>query len=154
MSVVNEQKEKKWIHCFDDIRVLLFIVAISDFNLTQREEEINRLDDALNLFKEIISMEWFQNTAIILFLNKIDIFQQKIKVFELSDHFPDYHGRTPEDASKFIKNKFLQLGKFHCHSKTIYHHFTCATETKQISVVVKCVEDIVLQSNLFAHKLM
>lgn len=38
------------------------------------DNAVNRLVEALNLFEEVCSSRWFENTSIILFLNKRDIF--------------------------------------------------------------------------------
>ena len=45
----------------------------------------------------------------ILFLNKKDIFDEKIQYFDLKDHFPDFHGKFCDslEAKDFILEKFL-----------------------------------------------
>lgn len=43
----------------------------------------NRLEEALNLFEEICNSKWFENTSIILFLNKEDLFRDKIAVKDI-----------------------------------------------------------------------
>ena len=52
----------------------------------------NRMDESKALFKTIITYPWFQNTSIILFLNKTDILQEKITKSHLVDYFPAYQG--------------------------------------------------------------
>lgn len=44
------------------------------------------------LFKTIISYQWFQESSIILFLNKTDILKEKISTSHLEDYFPEYTG--------------------------------------------------------------
>lgn len=48
------------------------------------------MHESLTLFGEIINNRWFQNTSIILFLNKKDLFQNKIKKVDLRVCFPEY----------------------------------------------------------------
>ena len=52
----------------------------------------NRMDEALRLFNSILNNKWFLDTSVILFLNKKDLFQEKIKERPLTDCFPDYRG--------------------------------------------------------------
>ena len=48
--------------------------------------------ESLALFTAIISNDWLRASSVILFLNKKDIFEEKIKYFDLVNYFPDYGG--------------------------------------------------------------
>jgi len=50
------------------------------------------MDEALRLFNSILNNKWFLETSVILFLNKKDLFEQKIKEKPLPDIFPDFRG--------------------------------------------------------------
>lgn len=52
------------------------------------------MEESMALFKTIISYEWFKDSSIILFLNKIDLLEEKIMHSHLVDYFPEYDGRT------------------------------------------------------------
>ena len=83
-----------------------------------------------------------------LFLNKKDIFQEKIKTSPLSICFPEYKGsNTYEDTSRYIESKFEELNKS-SKSKQIYFHFTCATDTENIQFVFSSVTDVIIKNNL------
>lgn len=49
----------------------------------EEDEQMNRMEESLNVFDEICNSEWFRNTPIILFLNKKDLLEQKIKEHDL-----------------------------------------------------------------------
>ncbi len=71
---------------------------------------MGRTEESLKLFDEICNSKWFNATAIILFLNKKDLFAEKIKHTDLSVCFPEYKGGKDFDAAaKFMQNKFLNL---------------------------------------------
>lgn len=53
----------------------------------------NRMHESLKLFDSICNNKWFKDTSIILFLNKKDIFEEKIKKSPLTLCFPDYTGK-------------------------------------------------------------
>jgi guanine nucleotide-binding protein subunit alpha len=54
------------------------------------------MHEALMLFDTICNSPWFVNTSMILFLNKIDIFKEKINVSPVSPWFPDFKGKFIE----------------------------------------------------------
>ncbi|KAK9480962.1 guanine nucleotide binding protein, alpha subunit [Lipomyces japonicus] len=147
----QRSERKKWIHCFENVTTILFLAAISEYDQTLFEDEtVNRMNEALTLFESICNSRWFTQTSIILFLNKIDIFREKIITSPLRLYFPDYPEHDAEDeyavGTEFILRKFIQLNKN--DSKMVYTHFTCATDTSQIKFVMTAVNDIIIQDNL------
>jgi len=51
------------------------------------------MQESLKLFDSICNNKWFGNTSIILFLNKKDLFEIKIKKSPLTIAFPEYTGQ-------------------------------------------------------------
>ena len=54
---------------------------------------MNRMHESMVLFDSICNNSWFESTAMILFLNKKDLFEQKIEKSPLKICFPDYTGK-------------------------------------------------------------
>ena len=135
----QRSERKKWIHCFENVTTILFLVAISEYDqLLFEDETVNRMQEALTLFDSICNSRWFIKTSIILFLNKIDRFKEKLPVSPMKNYFPDYEGG--EDyamACDYILNRFVSLNQH--ETKQIYTHFTCATDTTQIRFVMAAV---------------
>lgn len=52
------------------------------------------MHESLHLFNSICNHRFFALTSIVLFLNKKDLFEEKIKKVHLSICFPDYDGET------------------------------------------------------------
>ncbi len=50
------------------------------------------MQDSLELFDNICNNEWFSHTAMILFLNKKDLFAEKIRNYPITLALPDYKG--------------------------------------------------------------
>jgi hypothetical protein len=118
------------------------------------------MDESLKLFDEICNSKWFTDVNIILFLNKSDIFAEKIKKIDLSVCFPDYKGNIVlfiinllkgglnfEKACGFLQKKFVKLNK-NPKRKEIYCHVTCATDTQNITFVFNVVKDIIIRKVL------
>jgi len=145
----QRNERKKWIHCFENVTAVLFVAAISEYDQVLYEDEnTNRIVEALNLFDEICNSRWFRETSMILFLNKRDLFQVKIKKVPLSRYFPDYTGSDKDyDACcEFLQTQFE--AKNRNPDKQVYTHVTCATDTNNIAAVFNAVKDIIIRKSL------
>jgi GTPase SAR1 family protein len=143
----QRSERKKWIHCFEDVTAIIFVAALSDYDLVLREdEETNRMEETLVLFDEICNSAWFDKAAMILFLNKKDLFEKKImdeSSPDLSFCFSDYTGgRDYQKALEFMQEKFVSLNRN--SQKRIYPHVTCATDTEQVRTVMRAVNDAIM----------
>ncbi|KAJ3369818.1 guanine nucleotide-binding protein subunit alpha [Allomyces arbusculus] len=147
----QRSERKKWIHCFENVTAIVFLVAISEYDqVLVEDEQVNRMHEAMALFDSICNSRWFSKTSMILFLNKIDLFKAKIGVSPIEHYFPDYIGGANYDAAcQFFLDKFQALNRSP-QTKQIYAHFTCATDTNQIKFVMSAVNDIVIKQNLQA----
>ena len=65
---------------------------------------VNRLEESRALFQTILTYPWFQHAAIVLFLNKKDLLEEKIKTSHLADYFPEFDG-----ASALVQHMQLSL---------------------------------------------
>ena len=89
----QRSERKKWIHCFEGVTAIIFCVALSGYDLVLAEdEEMNRMIESMKLFDSICNSKWFVETSIILFLNKKDLFEEKIQRSPLTICFPEYTG--------------------------------------------------------------
>jgi len=144
----QRNERKKWIHCFENVTAVLFVAAISAYDqVLYEDEKTNRMVEALNLFEEICNSRWFRDTAIILFLNKRDIFAEKCSKVSLKVCFPDYeYDDSVEAGIEFVTRKFESRNRH--TDKQVYTHITCATDTDNISKVFNAVKDIIIRKSL------
>ncbi|KAL2107104.1 hypothetical protein VUR80DRAFT_5702 [Thermomyces stellatus] len=146
----QRSERKKWIHCFENVNCLLFLVAISGYDQCLVEDKDgNQMNEALMLWESIANSHWFAKSALILFLNKVDIFKEKLAKSPITDHgFTDYHG--PKDdwkaASNYFLDKFRALNRN--SDKEIYGYFTTATDTNLLKITMSAVQDMIIQKNL------
>lgn len=103
----QKDKRKKWIRIFDRCSLILFVASLNEYDMVLEEDPTkNRMNESLELFDGIRSMRWFENTPIVLFLNKKDLFEKKIK--HSPPTFPDYKGgNDPKKAIEYFKNLFV-----------------------------------------------
>lgn len=143
----QRSERKKWIHCFEAVTSIIFCVALSEYDQVLVEEAgQNRMTESLVLFDSVINSRWFVRTSIILFLNKIDLFKEKLALAPLSDWFPDYQGGADANkAAKYILYRFTQVNRAKLN---IYPHLTQATDTSNIRLVFAAVKETILQNAL------
>lgn len=65
------------------------------------------MQEALTLFDSICNSRWFILTSIILFLNKVDLFKEKILRSPIELYFPDYEGNLL--LSEAVRNSKLPV---------------------------------------------
>jgi GTPase SAR1 family protein len=148
----QRSERKKWIHCFDKVNGVVFCVGISAFDQTLYEDnETNRMHEALKLFHEICTSKWFTATAIILFLNKADIFKKKLEDGKsISIAFPEFEGGSDYDSSvRYIMAKFRDVeDPVTEEKKEIFCHVTTATDTENVRFVFNSVREFVVTEAL------
>lgn len=100
---------------------LLFISGSSSLLILS-----NRIDEASTLWDSVSNSRWFAQSSLVLFLNKTDLFREKLKVSPLAHYMPQYQGDGDwQSASQFMLGHFTALLKN--PNKRLYSHFTCAT---------------------------
>jgi len=153
----QRNERKKWIHCFEDVTAVLFLAALSAYDQTLFEDDkTNRMIEALAIFRSIVGNRWFRNTALILFLNKKDIFATKIKKVPITTCFPEYDGPPHHEieAKEYIKSMFVKeynqctSGEGRKPGKQLFVHYTCALDKDQVKRIFRDVQTLIIHSNL------
>ncbi|KAJ6252103.1 g protein alpha i subunit [Anaeramoeba flamelloides] len=141
----QRSERRKWIHQFENVDLLIYIVALSEYDQKLFENfNINRLAESLELFTKISNNNYFENKNCIIFFNKTDLFEEKIKKVSLKQCFPEYNGGLDFEAGKqFIRQKFVD--KAENNQRNIFSHFTCATNTKNIERVIDTINITVIE---------
>ncbi|KAJ3319537.1 hypothetical protein HDV06_006270 [Boothiomyces sp. JEL0866] len=127
---------KFWLSYFDHVHTVLFVMSLASYDQYLMEDPtINRMVDALVLFEQMVNHKLLQKQNFVLFMNKKDIYETKIKKVLISSYFPEYSDK-PYSVSKgvaFFKKKFMSQVKV---EKSVVSHVTCATDTMSMKVVL------------------
>jgi guanine nucleotide-binding protein G(o) subunit alpha len=129
----QRSERRKWIDCFDNVDAVIFVAALSEYDQTLAEaRRTNRMIEALELFRSVCNNRAFANTSIMLFLNKKDVFAEKILYSDISAQKPfhDYAGPPREFNSGVLY--FIQKFKdclINDDFNDSFIHVTCATDT-------------------------
>jgi GTPase SAR1 family protein len=160
----QRSERRKWLNCFQSVRAILYVVAVSEYDQQLYEErKVNRIQESLQVFSNIAT-EFFPKTPIIIFFNKIDIFKEKIKEVKVKPYFPDYTGQ--EGDSEGILAYFRKLFTSHAkpeskeeeeekekspastEERQLYFQVTCATDTRAAKKVFDVVRETVVRDYL------
>ncbi|KAH8380081.1 hypothetical protein KR009_008850, partial [Drosophila setifemur] len=169
----QRDQRNKWIQVFEGIQAVLFLISCSEFDQNLREDPTqNRLQEALKLFRAVWQNRFLASAGLIVFLNKYDIMERKIRAGKhIVDYFPEYEEFTKRpqqdncfdesDWTKmFIKQKLVDITQepFKRHSRNqvdlgtsdreCYYHFTVATDTRCIRDVFFDVQKMILSENV------
>ena len=159
MDTGGERTErKKWIHFFDDVKVLIFVASLSEYDQVLAEDlKTNRMQESVNLFSTILNLnyQWFQKTPIVLFLNKMDLLQEKIDSGKhpVKPHFPECPENDYDGAVNYFRQLFLDHNP-NPKERDVYPHVTCAIYTKNIKAVDTAVQAVIMNTILFHTALM
>ena len=108
------------------------------------------MSEALMLFESLANSKYFEKAALIIFLNKMDIFREKIQSGKapIKTHFPDFTGddRDVLAGQEFFAKKLQNLVR--SPNKQAYVHYTNATDTTVLDKTMKSVQDMIVQKNL------
>jgi len=159
---VGGQREQRtiWIEFLAQrVTCVIFLAAIDEYDtylITEDNERANRLQESIEIFRQIQLQNWLQHTTFILFLNKKDVFEEKIRNHHLIEHFSDFpegFRREAGPALEFIKKRFHSTQPQQRHRRMIYTHHTTATDTENMRFVFEAVRDTILQINLKHYNL-
>jgi GTPase SAR1 family protein len=152
----QRNERKKWMHCFDDVTAVIFVAALSEYDQVLFEDATaNRMTEAVDLFGDICNNKVFESSSMILFLNKKDLYEEKIKQVHIGDQpaFAEFTGKLGdsdyyEKGIKYFLDLFLAQNQN--PDRQIYNHATCATDSKNVEVVFNSCKDIIMRQNMSA----
>lgn len=148
----QRNERRKWIRHFDNVDAVLFVVSIADFDMQLFEDRsINRFVETTTLWRTVLENQTFLQIPILLVLNKVDLFEEKVALglfqkFFIED-FPDPSTVSLETAKKYMEGRFKKIfddvndklpdgvrGK-----RRTFTHFACATNKDSSKFVFEAI---------------
>uniref|UniRef100_A0A2P2I7K2 G-protein subunit alpha 1 n=1 Tax=Hirondellea gigas TaxID=1518452 RepID=A0A2P2I7K2_9CRUS len=119
-------ERNKWVQVFRDVHAVLFLVAISEFDMELFEDNVtNRLQDSIDVFKMVSNSKHFADVPIVLLFNKIDLFIEKLEG-GVKFEYDGYDGPQDYDSiTGFIQELFEREGR---SDSEIITRFICAID--------------------------
>lgn len=171
MTDVGGQRceRKKWMTLFKGITGLIFVTSISGYNQRLFEDTTtNCLVESVNLWETYANKKEFEDSAILLFLNKFDLFQQKFfreKIpIEYKGEFVTREGQNPpkpedeqDENCDLAVDWYKRLFYYHVRPERqpmVYVHVTTALDRQNMRTVINACASHVLQMNMKANGIM
>ncbi|KAI6121937.1 G-alpha-domain-containing protein [Pisolithus sp. B1] len=148
-----------WVPFFDDVDAIIFLAPISAFDQVLSEDRtVNRLEDSVLLWKAICSNKLLANVDLVLFLNKCDILEAKLKSgIRLAKYVRSYGDRANdlETACKYFRSKFSAIHREYSPLPRKFYGFcTSVTDTTTTAGILASVRDMVVRRHLKQSRLM
>jgi len=153
----QKPERKKWDYIAETYKptAVLYFASLVDWDipLLTGDEGKSRLDESLEVWEECLNKDCFQNTTMILCLNKMDLFEDKIERVDLKETYPKFKGGAGDEKLERAKDFILQLYMRSAHKtrhskENIYHHFTCAIDTNLIGNVFENISQEIIWSRI------
>lgn len=144
----QRSERRKWANCFADVTGLIFVASLAAYNqLLYEDEATNRMAESLKTFEDIMKTSAFNKCCVILFLNKSDLFSEKIDKWPITSCFENYTGPlTEHDQYDYIKRAFESKNTL--KSRKVHVHRTQATDTSHIKGIFKAVNQKIIDEAL------
>lgn len=148
----QRSERRKWIDCFDSVDAVIFVAALSEYDQNLAESKrTNRMVEALELFRSICNNRAFANTSVLLFLNKRDIFEEKLQYSDIAAQkpFADYAG-PPNDFNNgviYFIEKFKEC-LINDEMTDSFIQACTATDTTNMEFVLDSTRTIIMTDNL------
>ncbi|KAG8747645.1 hypothetical protein FRC10_000188 [Ceratobasidium sp. 414] len=109
------RQRAKWAPLFDDVDLIILLAPVSAFDQQLAEDKsINRLRDSFDLWTELCQTKALHHIPILLFLNKCDLLDKKLKAgVRLGDFLLSYADK-PNETKKvlhYLSKRFAGLRK-------------------------------------------
>ncbi|KAH6887876.1 G-protein alpha subunit-domain-containing protein [Coprinopsis sp. MPI-PUGE-AT-0042] len=155
----SRSQRPTWIPFFDDVDAIIFLAPISAFDQVLTEDKtVNRLEDSVLLWKSVCSNKLLANVDLVLFLNKCDILEKKLKDgVRLAKYVRSYGDRdnTMDTVSKYLRGKFSAIHReYSPNPRKFYAFCTSVTDTATTAGIIASVRDMVIRQHLKQSKLL
>eukprot|EP00485_Elphidium_margaritaceum_P004238 CAMPEP_0202695696 /NCGR_PEP_ID=MMETSP1385-20130828/9233_1 /ASSEMBLY_ACC=CAM_ASM_000861 /TAXON_ID=933848 /ORGANISM="Elphidium margaritaceum" /LENGTH=366 /DNA_ID=CAMNT_0049351769 /DNA_START=102 /DNA_END=1202 /DNA_ORIENTATION=- len=148
----QKNERRKWMHFFDNTAAIIFVAALSGYNqLLWEDNRNNRMREAIGLFRGIVNLDVFSQSHAIMFLNKSDLFDRKVGIHSVKEHFKDFDGKEEkEPIIEFFKQKFRDQVRERRDTpkKVIHFHVTCATDSDCVQKMFESCRTIIIRQEL------
>mmetsp|Transcript_24989 Transcript_24989/g.34766 ORF Transcript_24989/g.34766 Transcript_24989/m.34766 type:complete len:360 (-) Transcript_24989:595-1674(-) len=146
----QKSERRKWKIEYPNCSAIVFVASLSGYDTVIREDgKTNRLVEALSIFQEIVDREDLRSKPIILFLNKKDIFEEKVKTKPITvcPACTAYEGELDDEKSsaQYISNLFKDKVR---RDRELFVHTTIAIDPENVKKVFCNVKSFMLQAVL------
>ncbi|KAF7309114.1 hypothetical protein MKEN_01113500 [Mycena kentingensis (nom. inval.)] len=137
---------------FDDVQAILFLAPLSFWQGLAEDPKINRVQDSLELWRDIVSNQLLARTAFILLFNKKDVLTAHIAAgYSVKKYVPSF-GDRPNDVpavTKYFRDKFSAYHrKYSPEPRPFIFYETEAIDPRSTALILAEVQEQIIRNHL------
>ena len=134
-------ERRKWTRLFDNVSAVIYVMSLAGYDQNLSEDHTtNCLGETLKLFSKTTHERVFDSADWVVFLNKVDLFEEKILEVPFTVYHKDFNELYANNSLKvkeYIRNQFIirfydGLSKERKKKRgNLYFHITCAIKENE-----------------------
>lgn len=110
----NTGSPLEWLDAFEGASAVVFVASLGAYDEVDEGSGMNKLEQSLDLFHTMINNKFLTDATIVLILNKVDTFkdkllEKKIPLNQSGDFSDAPEGNSYDDGLKWIKSKYASI---------------------------------------------
>ncbi|KAJ7330354.1 G-protein alpha subunit [Mycena albidolilacea] len=160
LNLTYPSQRSTWVPYFDDVQAILFLAPLAFWQSLDEDSKVNRVQDSLELWREIVGNPLLAKTAFILLFNKKDVLQAHIAAgVQVKKYVPSF-GDRPNDVASVTKCTFVfsvadfrdkfsaYHRKFSPEPRPFIFYETEAIDTKSTAIILGEVQEQIIRNHL------
>lgn len=145
-----DSQMRKWIHCFDNVSAVIFVVDLSAYDQKLEQGGDWYMDESVLFWEHLAMLQCLQKAQLFLFLNKRDVFEEKLKRTGGLGAWQPAAGLGADYNTCIRHIQEAHLTRLRCASwmREAFVHATCAIDARNVEFVMESVADVMLKRGL------
>ncbi|KAJ6573113.1 guanine nucleotide binding protein, alpha subunit [Mycena vulgaris] len=136
--------QRKWIHHFSDAEALIFVVDLACYD----QIPLNAMREAMRQFEDVYNSGILYTRTVVLLMNKLDLFREKLARVPFSVCFPEYpDADEPIAAVMYCIERFSPLCST-SRRREMRAWCTNSLDTEQVRVPLQQIGEFICQNRL------
>jgi len=128
---------RKWINQFQYVTATLFVVDLLCYD--EVLDTSNTMESMVGVFESVVNSRWFTTSTMILLLNNVSAFREKLFASPFGAYFMDYTGKNDfREVMGYLVEKFSKVNET---SKEIYVHLMDPHDPTTIETIFAAIND-------------
>ncbi|KAJ7866493.1 guanine nucleotide binding protein, alpha subunit [Mycena leptocephala] len=99
----SSRQRSTWIPYLDDVQTIFFLAPLVFWQSLDEDPKVSRIQESLELWREIVCNRLLAKTAIILLFNKKDVLRERLQAGVMVKKYVPSYGDRPNDVASVTK---------------------------------------------------
>ncbi|ETO11207.1 GTP-binding regulatory protein alpha chain - starfish, partial [Reticulomyxa filosa] len=139
----QRSERKKWIKVFNGVNVVIYVMSLSGYDQVIYESvDVRCYDESFGVFQQIVNNSSFETTDFVLFLNKVDLLEEKLKTIPFTCFDPSFNETNDkEKVIKYVQDRFESIWFSESpeqwrDKRSLFFHNTCCLDTAMMQSII------------------